>query len=288
MTRRLSPLPMDRRFRASRGLAEIVGTLMLVLIVVAAATAFSFFVASYQQQLQAQQTASHDRALEAVHVLSVLTKPVNASDPTFANLTFTIGSGDVNPMSLTDLVVNGNPAISYNATWLSNNSRVSVGIKGGDAGSALLLPALEQIQISLDLNTTDPLFSFLSPSAIPTANSYLTIYLQTQRGSGFTFVYVPPTALSDLTFIQSFNGVVLTDLPVLDGTHSFQQGGNASIVAWSWTVTNLSALHHPSWPEVGAQVELTNLTATSSYSAALAVYNSAGLFGVAPSLTFLG
>ena len=259
---------------------------MLVLIVVAAATAFSFFVASYQQTLQSQEAANHDRTLEAIHVLSVLSTPVSASNPTFASLTFTIGSGDVNPMSLTDLVVNGVPVVSYNATWLSNDSPVNVGIKTGDAGTALLLPALDQIQVSLDLNSTDPLFSFLSPSSIPTSNSYLTIYLQTQRGSGFTFVYVPPTALADLTFIQSFTGTVLIDLPVLDGTHSFQQGGNVTIVDWTWSVTNLTSGY--TWPEVGAQVELTNLSSTTSYSAALAVFNSAGLFGVAPVLDFLG
>ncbi len=277
---------MRRSWRGSRGLAEIVGTLMLVLIVVAAATAFSFFIASYQQQLQTQEAASHDRSLEAIHVLSVQTAPVSATNATYGAMSLTIGSGDIQSMSLTDLVVNGNPVVSYNATWVSNNTEVAVGILDGDVGDALLLPALEQVRITLDLNASDSLFSFLSWTSAPSSNSYLTINLQTQRGSGFTFVYVPPTALSDLTFIQSFTGSVLVDLPVLDGTHSFQQGGNATIVAWEWTVTNATDGH--TWSEDGAQVELTNLTATDTYNASLDVVNSAGLFGEAPPLTFLG
>jgi flagellin-like protein len=278
---------MHRRGARSRGLAEIVGTLMLVLIVVAAATAFSFFVATYQQQLQSQENASHQRALEVVHVLSVQTAAVGLGNDTFAGLSFTISSGDVNPIQLTDLVVNGNVAWSYNATWESNGSRTTVGVLAGDASTWLDVPSLGQVLISLDLNPKSPLLSFPSWTLIPTSGSYLTLYLQTQRGSGFTFVYVPPTALAVLTFVQTWNGATLVENPVLDGTHSFQEGANATIVAWDWSISGPTFTTSP-WSTSGAQVELSNLTAGDAYYANLTVYNSIGLFGTAPMYEFQG
>jgi flagellin-like protein len=279
---------MQRRWHRNHGLAEIVGTLMLVLIVVAAVTAFSFFVASYQQQLQSQENATHQRNLEAMRVLSVQTAPVSGGNPTFANMSFTIGSGDVNAMQLTDLVVNGNVVVSYNATWLENNTQVQVGIEPGDASTSLEIPALGQVVITLQLDPTAPMLSFLSGTDIPTSHSYLTLYLQTQRGSGFTFTYVPPTALADVSFVQSLVGGNLVEIPVLDGTHSLQEGGNATIVAWTWAVTNESALPAPTeWSESGAEVELGNLTDPSDrYAATLTVQNSLGLFGVSVPISF--
>jgi flagellin-like protein len=279
---------MQRRWHRNHGLAEIVGTLMLVLIVVAAVTAFSFFVASYQQQLQSQENATHQRNLEAMRVLSVQTAPVSGGNPTFANMSFTIGSGDVNAMQLTDLVVNGNVVVSYNATWLENNTQVQVGIEPGDASTSLEIPALGQVVITLQLDPTAPMLSFLSGTDIPTSHSYLTLYLQTQRGSGFTFTYVPPPALADVSFVQSLVGGNLVEIPVLDGTHSLQEGGNATIVAWTWAVTNESALPAPTeWSESGAEVELGNLTDPSDrYAATLTVQNSLGLFGVSVPISF--
>ncbi len=58
-----------------RGLAEIVGTLMLVLIVVAAATAFSFFVASEEQTNLREQNQLHLKNLENVTIQSVANVP---------------------------------------------------------------------------------------------------------------------------------------------------------------------------------------------------------------------
>jgi flagellin-like protein len=56
---------VHRRRLGSRGLSEIVGTLMLVLIVVSAATVFAYYVASYEQQLIAEQSLNHQRSLES-------------------------------------------------------------------------------------------------------------------------------------------------------------------------------------------------------------------------------
>jgi flagellin-like protein len=280
---------MHRRRLDSRGLSEIVGTLMLVLIVVAAATAFSFFVASYEKTLLAQEATNHTRSLEALDVVAVHTMPVMAGSAIFGNLTITMASEDVNTIQITNLLVNGNVVVSYQLTYLSNGTEVNIGIKTGEGNSSFLLPTLQQVDITLQLNTSATLFSFLASSEIPTAQSYLIIEFETQLGNDFKSIYVPPTALAELTYIQSVNHTgVIVENPVLDGTHSFQQGGNETIVGWNWLITNTTS--HGTWTGTGAQLEL-NLTASDAafaYAANLTVFNSIGLFAVSPTISIAG
>jgi flagellin-like protein len=266
----------------SRGLSEIVGTLMLVLIVVAAATTFSFFVASYEKTLLAQEATNHDRAMEAMNVVAVHTHPVAPGSATFGNLSLTLESADVNPMQIDNLLVNGNVVISYNLTYLDNGTVTSIGLLHGEGNSSFLIPPLQEVQINLTLNSTSPVFSFLAASQIPTANSYLVIEFQTALGNDFKTIFVPPVALSDLTFVQTIQGGVIVEIPVLDGTHSFQQGGNETIVAWDWVITDTTT--NMTTTASGAQVELTGLSSSDHYAALLTVYNGLGLFSVSPSI----
>lgn len=268
--------------RRTRALSEIVGTLMLVLIVVAAATAFSFFVASYESQLLAQETANHDRSLEAVNMLAVHTKPVKPGSTILGNLSLTFASADVNTMQIDDILIDGNVVVSYGLTYLSNGTNTEIGILAGEGNASFLLFSLHEVTVTFDLNNTTSLFSFLSSDEIPSASSYLVVEIQTVLGNDFRFTYVPPTPLADLTFVQSIVGGVITEIPVLDGTHSFQQGTNSTIVAWQWLVTNETTSRM--WLASGAQFELTNLSASDSYAAVLTVYNSIGLFAVAPAI----
>jgi len=281
---------MHRRRRNSRGLSEIVGTLMLVLIVVAAATAFSFFVASYEKTLLAQEAANHSRQLEAMDVVAVHTRPIAPGSEVFGFLNLTVASEDVNTMQITNLLVNGNVVVSYQLTYLTNGTVVNIGIKTGEGNSSFLLPSLEEVAITLELNNSSaPSFSFLSANQIPTANSYLIVEVETALGNDFKTIYVPPTALAELTYIQSVNHTgVIVENPVLDGTHSFQQGGNATIVAWDWLITNETS--HGTWRGTGAQLELnlTSFDAPYTYLANLTVYNSIGLFGLSPSISVTG
>ncbi len=61
-----------RRVRGnSRGLSEIVGTLILILIVVAAATALSVFVTGYEKTVLSQEANTHERTLESYTIFGV-------------------------------------------------------------------------------------------------------------------------------------------------------------------------------------------------------------------------
>src|SRR5580658_2431834 len=104
-----------------RALSEIVGTLFLVLIVVAAATAFAAFVAGYQSQVQAQEAVAHDRSLESPKVLDVTpVRDTNLAAPNdWATLNFTVTSLDSNPTIIDSLSLNKNPVRNYTAIALN-------------------------------------------------------------------------------------------------------------------------------------------------------------------------
>src|SRR5690348_9978222 len=108
---------MRRISRSRRGLSEIVGALMLVLIVVVAATALSAFVASYQKQLQAEQAIHQDRTLESLTILHAA-PPLNATETKLAQLQFTVASLSVNPSTITRIEINHQPLQQYNTSRL--------------------------------------------------------------------------------------------------------------------------------------------------------------------------
>jgi flagellin-like protein len=285
------------RIRSPRGLAEIVGTLMLVLIVVSAAVAFSFFVASYQAQLQGTEAATHAKSLEVLNTLGLQTHPIAPGSLSFGWLNFTVSSGTVESEWISGILVNGNPVKSFNASDPAVNStaKITVGLLPApiDNNTTLYVAPLAEVTIYLDLHAynaaTNPWFSFFDPSQVPVASSFLVLTFETTRGNSFTATYVPPTALADVTYVQSMTGSSSTvSYPLLDGTRSFQEGENATIVGWEWNITEWGGGKGTYFLEGGAEVELTSLTATDTYSANVTVYDSIGLFAVSLNVTFAG
>ncbi|HXQ79400.1 MAG TPA: hypothetical protein VN819_04195 [Thermoplasmata archaeon] len=284
-----------RSFRRDRqGLAEIVGTLMLVVIVVAAATAFSFFVAAYQKQLQAEETLNHDRSLEAVNVIVISELPCSSTvcdtpcTGCFANVTITVASLDVNPITVTGLFLDQHPVVNY--TMEFNGATLTPCYNGSSRNNSTFglipcqpvnLPALAEAQLifNLDNNKTHTAFwafggSF--SSLFPT--SYIALQILTGLGNEFSGSFVPPVAIAAITYVSG--------TPVLDATTSYQPSGNATIISWEWDVTSPLGCHNdttaPCGPLSGQEAELgAALTPTDNYSISLVVLNSYGLTGSA-------
>jgi len=241
------PSMRNLRPRRSRGLAEIVGTLMLVVIVVAAATAFSFFVASYQKQLQAEETQSHDKALEKVRILNL--RPMLNNSTNVSSLVLEIASLDVNSIVVTGLLLNGSPVIAYGVVN-SAGRELDVGCLNGNpyvgnASCSLELAPEAQVFLKLwfdgfhksTLTHTQP-YAFLHGSNIRvtaidfTESSVFDFQILTSLGNEFTQSFVPPVAVAGLSFVSSY--------PVLDGSNSYQPSsgstGNATVDLWHWAV----------------------------------------------------
>lgn len=270
----MGPRSVARRFRANaRGLSEIVGSLMLVLIVVSAATAFSLFIASYQKQLQAEQTQTHDRALEAVQVITVDTL-LNRSltDGTLLDVNFTMASLDVNPMVISGIDINNQAVRNYSA----NELNLTTGLFETDsvaAGGVTNVGAHEDVTFIIDV-TAGAGSSFYSNAFGLHASDYVQIDLFTALHNDFRSQFLPPTAIALVSVLQTYNATSGTFLPVpiLDGLNSLQPG-NASIVHWGWVVQpdNTTAS--------GGEVEPVIVTTGIVHTATLTVTNSYGLIG---------
>lgn len=214
-----------RGLAGRRGLAEIVGTLMLVLIVVAAAVAFSFFVASYESQLTNEERAAHDRQLESVRVVSI------SETGGGVYLTLHLASGDVNWMNLTGYAVNGAevPLWTYqpsgggleSCSWPSNVSTCTE------------LAPLSDAVVNL------------SGFGILTLSEVVHLDVFTKLSNEFGFLFLPPVAIEKASIIPIGN----QSEPLFDGSPSYVPvgGDNASIASYVWTM-------RPSFREITGNV----------------------------------
>lgn len=249
-----SVVGVRRAIRGDRGLSEIVGTLFLVLIVVAAATAFSVFVAQYQQQVQAEQAQAHDRALESFRIYDPV-PTLNRTAGIWEALNITIASGDVNPSVVTGLEVNGEAVRQYLAFGMNLTTGNATWELVGAGGDLRVGPhGLYHLLLNFSQGAN---FSFYDPFVL-LATDYLKLDVLTVYQNDFAAVFLPPTAIAIVTPLQTWNGTAFVTIPVLDGSYS-TPGGNATVESWSWFIqpenvtvsgekvvapfTNLTALH---------------------------------------------
>jgi flagellin-like protein len=265
----------------ARGLSEIVGTLMLVLIVVGAAVAFSAFVASYQKQVQAEEQVAHNRALEDFRVLG-MNLTLNATTPTtVAILNVTLANLDIQNSTITGISINGNPVRTYSA-YLIDPETGSAAVVAVPSGFELNVTPETQAWIQINLMIGSRGYSMFSPSVVLSVTDHVKVNVYTALVNDFVQTFVPPTAVAFVSSIQSWNGVSYVNDPVLDGSQSLQSG-NATLITWTWTVTDHnSTLIGPPVTTVygGEKVALANTYAPENlYFANLTLTNSDGLVG---------
>ncbi len=270
---------------------------MLVVIVVAAATAFSFFVAAYQKQLQSQEALQHDKSLEKLRVLSL--EPTVASTggdtpPDIRSLIVEIASLDVNTITVSGIVLSGNALIEYNVTNAAGTALAKSECLNGNpygamnASCDIALAPESQVFLQFDLNPKDApttaanhsYYSFLPATVVATLTqqSVLDFEILTSLGNEFTQAFVPPVAIAGITFVDS--------QPILDGSNSYQPAeggvGNVSIVLWNWVVSSSTGCGSGTSDDCGdfsgQEYELpVPFTGGSSYEIALTVVNTESL-----------
>ena len=280
-----------RRFRfGNRGIAEVVGTLMLILIVVAASIALAAFIASYQKQLQAQQAEAQQRGLESLRVLDIaqVTTEPSPNQLNLTNFSFVLASEFVNPSTVSSVAVNANP-LRY---FLVQNISPAGGVpRCYNDSTPFVLPAFHEVEVTVNANSSDLTlspghcpFSFFSPRVILPVNAFLQIGLFTILQNTFTQVFLPPTALPLVGTVSQFNGRGFVNVPVLDGSQSFQSG-NGTLVSWNWTIDNTTGGGNVISSALGeklvAPFASTQTGVTLTYKITLTLKNSNGLLGIA-------
>jgi len=300
---------MRRGRSRSRGLAEIVGTLMLVVIVVAAATAFAFFVASYQKQVQAEEIATHDRALEKVKVVGLTASGCSScADPPmgdeYGQIAIEVASLDPNPIGISGILLNGHAVVNYsvvigtNVTTPCFSFNSTSGAESTGSCVPARIPAFSEPEFLFDLDNSTPFngshgtcysggylnlgrcayafgLPYVSPAFSPSHS--VEFDLVTTLGNSFTSSFIPPIPIVEITYVN--------DYPILDGANSYQPSGgtttNASISSWAWTVQQhdggfLGAAEN----YYGQSVQIPPFSPGGSYWITLEVTNSYGLTGI--------
>ena len=268
---------------------------MLVVIVVAAATAFAFFVASYQKQLQAEETKNHDRALEGVKAIDVAEVSCqgfpthcysNASGTSFASVSFVVASLDVNTIVLTGLFLNGRGIVNYTATFANGTTVApcyddSAHIPGNRTSglvpcAPLALGSYSTVTFQFDLNeNTSSAFAFGGSYDQLLPDTDLTLELLTQLANLFTATFPAPDAVASVFFVSNGSSSV----PVFDGLNSYQpaSANNASILWYNWTIKNQTT-DTVSCSGTGAEFECPGgVLVRGVYLAILQVTNTDGL-----------
>jgi len=219
--------------RSDRGLSEIVGTLMLILIVVAAATLLAAFVASYQKQVQSEQSFTHDQSLESIHILSLETT-LAPSGSAYATFVFYFASEYVNPSGVLGISIDHEPLKEFN--WTDISTATSGQFSDGEE---LVVAPFDEVMVTLDLDPASVNFSFLAPSSVPLPNEYLEFDVYTHLQNDFNRIFLPPVPLQTVSLE---NPTGQSPYTVLDGSNSFQPEGNGSIVNWAWSISGGATL----------------------------------------------
>jgi len=274
---------------------------MLVVIVVAAATAFAFFVASYQHQVQAEETLNHDRSLESlkgIGLTELLCTPLNCNPRgtcstvggCFGSVSFTIASLDINKISLENLFFDHLPVVNYTASIRGstvspcfNASERSNSTYGVSACGPLIIPGYSTAIVTFNLglcfapNCTDRGYWALGPGEGPadlgSAGGFV-LSAVTGLGNQFTESFLPPVPISTVFFVSNGTGSV----PVFDGLGSYQPRGadNSSIILYGWTIVEAGTSVTVA-VGAGGEFEVGTLTSGTPYNVTLTVTNSDGL-----------
>ena len=271
-----APGAVGRLHRSRRGISEIVGALMLVLIVVVAATAFALFVQSYQKQLQAERALAQQKGLETLRILSVAPTPDLAHPGRWSQLNLSLASEYVNPSTVNDIRVNGHPLSQY-SVWRVNLSNGALSQYAILPGANLVVAPHERLSVLINISKTLPVYSFVEPTVVLAMTDYVQVDLVTQLQNDFEQLFLPPTAIALVSSLLAFNGTGWQTVPVLDGSNSYQKG-NATIVSWDWNVTLVPPGYAP--PPLHGEKVVTNFTSGDTYDVSLTVTNSDGLIGL--------
>ncbi|MDD5615187.1 MAG: hypothetical protein PHH85_03200 [Candidatus Methanoperedens sp.] len=214
------------------GLSVVVGTLLLILIVVASVSALSLMVSEAQKKEMEQRSL---RAAVESENLKILSLALNDPD----------GDGYWNTIILN--VVNLNTEESR-VVGLNINDRNAAGytdgVKSYNFQNQFPVPSARSRQIFLNLTS-----GFTSPLNI-SRNDAIRVILFTSLANNFEHVFLPPVPVIKVNVESEKIGTEFYDVLSMDGSDSFDREG--TIIKYQWQVGN--------WTSVGNTSILGNLS----------------------------
>lgn len=223
--------------RDRSGVSEVVGAIMLVLIVVMAASSFAIFISQYQESAQAQRLDDQRRAQEDLKVISIVPVP-DADGSKWESFNFTIASLHNERSEITRITLNDHTVREF-TVWRESPYTLEIMGTEMDHSNPLFLEPREQISISVDLGNSQALYD----AAAFSTGSYVKIDLFTDWLNSFSKSFAPPSSVathSPGSWYNVLNGQYEYYV-TLNGRSSVAYDG-AYIMSWNWTVksTNIT------------------------------------------------
>lgn len=220
------------------GVSEVVGAILLVLIVVIAASSFAIFISQYQESQQAQKLDDQKRTQEKIKVTSIMPKNgTDNDDNKWIALNFTIASLHNERSEITRIAINDNMVWSYQVWRVSPYTGLLEG-KNYTTKDTVNLAPRDEITVHVDI----PL-SLYTPSVSLLTSSYVKIDITTGWQNSFSKTFAPPSAVAthspgSWTNTSNSSKPVQEYYATLNGRSSVAYDG-AYIVSWNWTVVSV-------------------------------------------------
>jgi len=210
------------------GVSEVVGALMLVLVVVVAATSFAIFIADKQEDLQRNERIQDRNENEKLGIHSVLMYPKKDGSEWY-NITIRISSlhseiSRIAMITVNDFVVEEFSIRKTGFDWENNTDYLS----GWER-----LNSSEMVEIKFW-----PDIHFYGGDKDISISSPLKIEVSTSYGNSFEKRFLPPTSLFVIKTLTEWDSSTSTyiSIPVLDGSLSEHPNEGGEIMSWDWAI----------------------------------------------------
>jgi flagellin-like protein len=250
--------------------SEIVGALMLVLIVVIAASSFAVFLSQKQNETQKQQLIDLEKSLERVEVTSFAGE--NSGDD-WLSFNFTISNLYSEDVTITRLAINDHAAAGYVVT---REDMYGGGFytKTMTDVDELTLAGREVIRMLVNVTASNT--SLYMPTTF-SIKDYLKVDISTERGNIFSRVFIPPSAVGQIVTQTQWNGTDYVPYLILDGTRSAADSGSY-IVSWDWNITAVNDTGvHENIDELGSMTRCDFLVNGTTHHIVLTVTDRYGM-----------
>ena len=234
--------------RNESGVSVIVGTLLLILITVVAASGLALMVSQMQKDEMNRQTHVAAVKNEKVEITGVFFKsspdewdrlfliPNTTSNQSYSAVTFSLTNLNTDEVKVIAITVNDQPVHNFTAITNTVPPRYTpYNFSSQDPSAFITVPAGGRQQIRI--NITSDFFSI--PQHLGQSDQ-ITIRVMTSLYNTFEKTIKPPKSVIQYTSDTADIGTIKRDTMVFDGSGSSAAEG-ATITNWNWTIMDASS-----------------------------------------------
>lgn len=217
---------MKKILRNNRGASEVVGALMLIAIVIVAASGIAVITAEMQKNEAERLSNIEAVEKENLKIMSVKTILNKSDSNLIESMNITVINLNSKDSRIAAVLVNDKAAANFTSTDEFNSPAYF------SYQNKLVVPAGQSKEISMNFAGE---YANFKPEYNLSTNKPVKIAVVSEYANNFMKIYNPPTPLFRV-FVESENiGVSERDVLVLDASESFDDG---TIIEYNWSISN--------------------------------------------------